>query len=238
MCYYNGAKVKAEEIMLFTEDYKLIEDFDRDLQSGFEYEKWPVILDKKAHTKGELAHWEFIPFWYKNKKEVEEGRKKYTTLNAQGEKLLTSKIYKEAARERRCLVLSSGFYEWRHYKNIAYPYHIKVKDRDLFFMAGIWQGWTDKETGEHLDTFAIVTTEANHLMTQVHNKKKRMPTILTRETAEAWMSPDISEKEITKLATFHTPELLEAYTIRKDFRSAHNPKEPFQYTELPPLETA
>lgn len=159
-----------------------------------------MILDKKAHTKGDLAHWELIPFWYKNMNEVKEGRKKYTTLNAQGEKLLASKIYKEAALERRCLVLSSGFYEWRHYKNVAYPYHIKVKDSDLFFMAGIWQGWTDRQTGEYLDTFAIVTTAANSLMTQVHNKKKRMPTIFSREAAEAWMSPDISEKEIIKLA--------------------------------------
>jgi putative SOS response-associated peptidase YedK len=238
MCYYNGVKVKREEITLFTEDYKKIEDFERDLQSGFAYEKWPVILDKKAHTVGELAHWEFIPFWYRSMKEVEEGRKKYTTLNAQGEKLLTSKIYKEAALERRCLVLSSGFYEWRHYKGVAYPYHIKAKDKEMLLMAGIWQGWTDKETGERLDTFAIVTTEANQLMTQVHNKKKRMPTILNEETAQAWMSPDLSEKEITKLATFHTPDVLEAYTIRKDFRSALDPKEPYTYAELPPLEVA
>lgn len=224
MCYYNGVKVQGEEISALIEDYKFIENFERDLQSGFEYQPYPVALKKKGHTKGELAHWEFIPFWYKTMKEVEEGRKKYTTLNAKGETVLSSRIYKEAARERRCLVLSSGFYEWRHYKGIAYPYHIRVKDRDTFYMAGIYQPWTDKETGEMMDTFALLTTEANELMTQVHNKKKRMPTILSDETAEQWLSEDLSDKEIKELATFHTPDLLEAYTIRKDFRSAHNPK--------------
>ncbi|RYY46498.1 MAG: SOS response-associated peptidase [Chitinophagaceae bacterium] len=238
MCYYNGVKVKKEAIQFLVEDTKGIENFERDLQSGFEYSLFPVAMKKKEKTRGELTHWEFIPFWYKNMKEVEEGRKKYTTLNAQGEKLLTSKIYKEAAHERRCLVLSSGFYEWRHHKGVAYPYHIRVKDKDTFFMAGIYQPWTDKETGERLDTFAIVTTEADALMTQVHNKKKRMPTILTDETAELWLSEDLSEKEIKELATFHTTDTLEAYTLRKDFRSAHNPKEPYDYPDLPPLKVA
>ncbi len=235
MCYYNGIRVaKGEYAKLMKEDI-LLAKYDRPLQSGFSYENWPVILDKKAKTVSELAHWEFIPFWYKSMEEVEASRKKYTTLNAKGETLLTSRIYKEAARERRCLVLSSGFYEWRHYKGKAYPYHIKVKGKDLFYMAGVWQGWTDKETGERLDTFALITTEANELMTQVHTNKKRMPTILTDETAEAWMSPDISEREIKKIATYHTTDLLEAQTIRKDFRTADDPMEPYEYEELPPL---
>jgi putative SOS response-associated peptidase YedK len=44
-------------------------------------------------------------------------------------------------------------------------------------MAGIWQPWTDKATGEYVETFSIVTTKANKLMEQVHNSKTRMPTI-------------------------------------------------------------
>lgn len=238
MCYYNGIKVKKEEISFLIEDTKLIENFERSLQSGFDYADYPIARKQKGHVKAELAHWEFIPFWYKDLKEVEEARKKYTTLNAKGETLLTSRIYKEAARERRCLVLSSGFYEWRHYKGVAYPYHIKVQGKETFFMAGVYQPWTDKETGERLDSFAVVTTDANELMIQVHNKKKRMPTILSDEAAELWLSEDLSEKEIKELATFHTPDLLEAYTLRKDFRSARNPKEPFHYEDLPPLTVA
>jgi putative SOS response-associated peptidase YedK len=62
-----------------------------------------------------------------------------------------------------------------------------------------------------------------------------MPTILTKETAEAWISPDISEKEIHKLATYHTSGTLLATIIRKDFREIDNPMEPFLYEELPPL---
>lgn len=236
MCYYNGVKIIREEVSLFADDYKLIEGFDRDLQSGFDYEKYPIAFAGSSGVTCELAHWEFIPFWYRTMKDVAEARKKYTTLNAQGEKLLDSKIYAEAGRERRCIVFSSGFYEWRHYKNIAYPYHIKVEGKGLFPMAGVRQPWTDKETGETFDTFAVITTEADKLMTQVHNKKRRMPTILTEETAALWLSDTLSEPEIKELATFHTPEILEAYTIRKDFRSALDPKEAFNYEGLPPLQ--
>ncbi len=238
MCYYNGIRVpKGEYIKLMKEEI-LIAEYDRTMQSGFEYGNWPVVLHHSKRTVSELAHWEFIPFWCSSMEEVEAARKKYTTLNAKGETLLTSKIYKEAAHERRCLVLSSGFYEWRHFAGKAYPYHIKVKGQDLFYMAGVWQGWTDKESGERLNTFALATTEANSLMTQVHNKKKRMPTILNKEAAEAWMDPDLPDKEIKKIATFHTPDLLEAYTIRKDFRTAPDPMERYEYEELPALEVA
>ena len=62
-----------------------------------------------------------------------------------------------------------------------YPYYISLKDRGYFYMAGIWQPWNDKTTGEHVETFAIITSKANKLMEQVHNSKKRMPTILNHD---------------------------------------------------------
>jgi putative SOS response-associated peptidase YedK len=238
MCYYDGVRVKREDYILLTKEAELIAEYDNQMQSGFEYSSWPVVAAKKEHTVCELAHWEFVPFWYKNMKEVEEGRKKYTTLNAKGENLLTSKIYSEAAHTRRCLVLSSGFYEWRHYKGKAYPYHITMPGKKLFYMAGVWQPWTDKETGETFDTFAIVTTEANELMAQVHNKKKRMPTVLTDDMAKEWMNPKLTEKEIQELATSHPNVPLQAKTIIRNFREALNPQEPFEYSELPPLQVA
>jgi putative SOS response-associated peptidase YedK len=238
MCYYNRVKVNKEALSAILNEEIAIEEFERSLQSGFEFGAWPIVIDKGEGKKAELAHWEFIPYWYNNVTEVEEGRKKYTTLNAKGETILTSRIYKEAAQKRRCLVLSSGFYEWRHYKGKTYPYHIKVKDKELFCMAGVWQPWTDKETGERIDTFALLTTAANELMTQVHNNKKRMPTIFTDEQAREWLDIDLPEERIQKLATSHFPYALEAKTIIKNFREAEDPLEPFEYKELPPLQVA
>jgi putative SOS response-associated peptidase YedK len=238
MCYYNGAKVTPQDYIDYVTDDKIKAEYDKSMQSGFSYETWPVIVGNGEKRIAEMAHWEFIPYWLKDWKEVEASRKKYTTLNAKGETLLTSRIYKEAGLKRRCLVMSSGFYEWRHFAGKAYPYHISVEGKKLFFMAGVWQPWTDKETGEVIDTFALCTTEANNLMTQVHNTKKRMPTILTEDLAQEWLFEGLKPKRITEIATSHTKDMLVAKTIRKDFRQIDNPQESEEYPELPPLEIA
>jgi putative SOS response-associated peptidase YedK len=173
-----------------------------------------------------------------------------TTLNAIGEELLLpGKMYREAALKRRCLFLSTGFYEWRHIfpmgkkgqplkTAVKYPYHIRTKINDeIHFTAGIWQPWTDKETGETVDTCALVTTKANKIMEQIHNSKKRMPCILTEELAGEWISDGLSEDRILELATFQYPtQQMEAWSIQKDFKTAFNPLETFEYADLPALE--
>ena len=163
-------------------------------------------------------------------------------MNAVGEKLLQSKLYKNAALKKRCLLLSSGFYEWRHFQStnaktpLAYPYFIRVKQKQNFFMAGILQTWTDKETGETIDTFAIVTTAANSLMEQIHNTKKRMPTLLPENLAQEWLLGNLNEKRITELATYQlSANELEAWSIDKHFKTALHPQEQKVYEELPEI---
>jgi putative SOS response-associated peptidase YedK len=170
-----------------------------------------------------------------------------TTLNAKGEELLLpGKMYRDAALNRRCIILVSGFYEWRHIfpigkrgqplkTSVKYPYNISVKDADYFFIAGIWQPWTDKNTGETIDTLSLVTTKANEIMEQIHNSKKRMPTILTEELANEWLS-EITESRITEIANFQMSSTeMTAYSIRKEFRMESDPLEEFKYPELPSL---
>ena len=104
-------------------------------------------------------------------------------------------------------------------------------------MAGIWQPWTDKSTGEYVESFAIITTAANQLMEQVHNSKKRMPTILTEDLAYEWMFGAPDEKRITEIARSPFPaDQMEAHTIAKDFREALDPTKEFVYEDLPDLE--
>jgi putative SOS response-associated peptidase YedK len=103
-------------------------------------------------------------------------------------------------------------------------------------MAGIFQPWTDKESGETMDTFSIVTTKANAFMEQIHNKKKRMPTILTEAQASEWLNPCLSESKIMELASItYDANQLSAYTLDKSFRTASNPMDAFDYPELPGL---
>ncbi len=245
MCYFNSINLNVGDIIKISNKQKKIDLAIRsNITSGFEFTQWP-ILKSINHNQDfilEMAHWEFIPSWINTSKDLSISREKFTTLNAKAENLLDSKMYKDAATNRRCLVLSSGFYEWRHYKPVgakkenAYPYFISLLGHQYFFMAGIYQPWTDKETGETTDSFAIVTTAANELMAKVHNKKKRMPCILTETLANEWLEDDLSEDRIKNLANHQIDSnALQAHPIRKDFKTTLHPQEAFSYAELPPL---
>lgn len=217
------------------------------MKSGFAYSN-SAIIKKAGPDDIEIvsAHWEFIPSWIKNMSEVEAARKQgIPWLNAKAENLLTSKMWRPAALSKRCLVIASHFYEWRHYKpegakkELTYPYAITANDQDYFYMAGIYNTWTNKSTGEIIDTFAIVTTAANDLMKVVHNKKERMPTILPENLAWEWIMEDLTEERIQQIASYQLPsEEMHAYTIAKDFREAQDPLAPFEYEDLPDLDIA
>ena len=239
MCYFNSLVAPNGASINLKGNTKKLAPTHIPLQSGFSYSKWPIIKGSTRDFTIENAHWELIAPWVKNTKEVQAGREKFNTLNATCERLLESKLFKPAALEHRCLVLSSGFFEWRHYKpagsskEIAYPYYITIKDQPLFYMAGIYQPWTDKETGETMDTFSIITTKANTMMEQIHNKKKRMPTILNEAQASEWIEPNLSESKIMELASSaYEAAYMSAYTIHKSFRMSSDPLELYEYPEL------
>lgn len=245
---------------------KLVAQYDflnRDLQVGFDYNLNAVLKRQPEREEFDLVQmeWGFIPPYLKTREDVFNMRNGYkdaagkfhppiTTLNAVGEEMLQpGKIYREAALKRRCLVLSTGFFEWRHVYRInkrtgqpnktaeKYPYYITLKDRSYFYMAGIWQPWTDRATGEYVESFAIVTTKANKLMEQVHNSKKRMPAILNEDLAYEWLLGQPDEKRILSIATTPFPaEQMQACTIAKDFREVLEPAKPFAYEDLPALE--
>lgn len=265
MCYYNGVKVTKSEYIRLKQLEKAISKYDflnRDLHNGFDYSNVPVLKRINGAVDFDIVEmeWGFIPSYIRTREDALKMRLGFKdnngvfkqpmiTLNAVGEELLfPNKIYRQAALTRRCLVLSTGFYEWRHVfplnkrtgqplkTAIKYPYHITVKDKDYFYMAGIWQSWTDKATGETVDTVSIVTTKANKLMEQVHNTKKRMPTILNEDLAYEWLLEEISEERITEIAISQFPsEAMEVYAITKDFRDSLEPTKAFEYADLPPL---
>ncbi|MEO7294103.1 MAG: SOS response-associated peptidase family protein, partial [Ginsengibacter sp.] len=164
MCYYNGQKVTRVEFIRLKQLEKAIAQYDfinRDLQIGFDYSDNAVL--KKVADKEDFdivkMEWGFLPdSWFgkpiDNKANAERFRKGFpnlagkmepgiTTLNAMAEELLLpGKIYRQSALERRCLVLSSGFFEWRHVYRTnkktglplktpdKYPHYISLKDKD------------------------------------------------------------------------------------------------------------
>ena len=236
MCNFYGHKVdKMNFIRLNNIELELgyiaaIEEL-QELINGFNYGKAPVIRKKNESS------YEVVPMHWQQAR-----RQGIPWLNASSEKLLESKMFRDAALKRRCLVLASHFFEWRSFKPATkkkenkYPYCIELNNKEYFFMAGIWQPFTDKETGETMDTFAIVTTKANALMEQLHNHKKRMPVILTEKLAEKWLQNDLTEEQIKEIASFQLPANdMVAFTIAKNFKTSISPLEAFYFEELPEL---
>jgi len=272
MCYYNGQRVSRAEFISLLQLEKAVKNYDfldHKVHNGFAYAPVAVLKRDQTQTNFDIVQmeWGFLPPYLKDREAVKNFRNGYkdatgkwhigyTTLNAKAENLFSNEkggtsIYAKAAKERRCLILSTGIYEWRHIfplnkrtgepvkTAVKYPYYISVKDEEYFYMAGIHQEWTDKETGETVDTVAIITTTANPLMEVVHNSKKRMPTILDDALAYEWLFGDLSDERIMELAKTQFPaKRMDACSIAKDFLSSLEPSEPFEYEDLPALETA
>lgn len=151
--------------------------------NGFEFPKTPIITDTNSEI---ITHynWGLIPSWSKD----EEIRK--FTLNAKIETLNEKPSFKESIN-KRCLVLANGFYEWQWHdtkgKNKT-KFEIGIENEELFAFAGIYSQWLNQSTGEFINSYAIVTTEANSVMAQIHNIKKRMPIILKPEDEAKWLN--------------------------------------------------
>lgn len=222
MCfYYAVVKNKPQALIkngIVTE--KQLELFpDKHFVKGFEFPLMPVISNQKP-AEIQMFRWGFVPPHITSDEKAKEFLSRYNTLNAKAETLFESRLYSEAIKNKRCLVLCSGFFEWRH-KNPGkknsekYPFYVSLKDDGMFVFGGIWEDFILKSSGEIVSTYSIITTPANDLMEIVHNSKKRMPLIIEPEDALKWLSNDLSEVEIKQFFKPFDPEKLKARPIKK-----------------------
>lgn len=154
----------------------------------------PIPVVRSARAGGRelvMLRWGLVPFWAKD---PSIGNR---MINARAETLPDKPAYRHAYEKRRCLVLADGFYEWRKEANGKTPWFISLASGEPFAFAGLWESWTDRSTGELLETATIVTTAANDFLRELHD---RMPVVLQPEQARAWLAGD--------------PGILEAVTAR------------------------
>lgn len=177
-------------------------------RAAFSSPKHPVIADDDP-GRIRLFEWGLIPRWAKTEDQAEDLRK--GTYNAKAETIFRKPSFRSSIKDRRCLVLADGFFEWQHVEGRKYPYYIRLKSREAFAIAGIWDEW--KGSGEPVRTFSVVTTEASPLMARIHNTKKRMPVILRREDERRWLEKGLSTEEVRSILRPYDDGALEAYTV-------------------------
>lgn len=253
MCVYNGRRVSLAEFIRLKEMEKALRSLGEatPVQYGYDYGDWPIIRPTADKSSFEeiTAHWGFMPSYIPSGEFFVDFKRQYDTLNAKGETILSSSLFRNGALNGRCIIPSSYFFEYRTLEQLGkkglplkakrkIPYVVSVKGTDLFFFAGISQECLDVESGEKFVSYAMVTTDATHhlLMSQIHNAKLRMPVILPEELAYEWMFGNLSEARIRELATYQFPsELMQAHTVAKDFRSSPTPTDLVIYEDVPAL---
>lgn len=237
MCYHNSLSKNGEELKnRYNAEFERSEEFNPIFHaSGFSYPAWPVITASEPNLI-QLYNWGLIPHWAKEKEKA-LGDRMYT-LNAKSETVFNLPSFKFSIKQKRCLVPSTGFYEWMDYNKKKYPHMIRLRDIEVFSMAGIYSTWTDTTSGEVFNTFSILTAPANPLMERIHNIKKRMPVLLNPETEREWLKLELSAQEYENIFTPFDEDKMTFHTISKLITSrSENPNVPkvqlpFDYPEL------
>lgn len=181
--------------------------------SGFSHPKMFIYTQEDSRYP-KLSTWGLIPFWVKDMDSANKMRN--MCLNAVGETIFDKPSFRASAKERRGVVFLEGYYEHFHLKNKKYPFYIYGADNNSLPIATLYDEWTDKKTGETINTFSIVTTPANNMMSKIHNKKKRMPLIIPYNVIDDWLAPinNKTDKEmIDQLIRSCPDELTNAHPV-------------------------
>ncbi|NNC57301.1 MAG: SOS response-associated peptidase [Woeseiaceae bacterium] len=163
--------------------------------------------DKKRELV--MLRWGLVPFWAKD---PSIGNR---MINARAETVAEKPSYRAAFRHRRCVVLADGFYEWRRENDGKTPYYISLSSGEPFALAGLWENWKDKESGESLQTTTLITMEANEFMQPLHH---RMPVVLEAQAVDEWLSGSV---DLLESAAERTPELT-AWPVDRRVNNARN----------------
>jgi putative SOS response-associated peptidase YedK len=184
----------------------------------------PVIRLGRSTGEREMAllRWGLVPYFATALKDF----KGLTTCNARAESVATSATWNEPFKRRRCLIPADGFYEWavtagevregargkRPVKGAKQPFAITLTNGEPMAFAGLWDAWKEpkkspQEVDRWLQSFAIVTTEANELMAPICG---RMPVILHPRDWDEWLDRDDSRAAPIHLLRPYEAEAMKA----------------------------
>jgi putative SOS response-associated peptidase YedK len=192
-------------------------------------QKVPIVRQDRKEPKRTfgLVRWGLIPFWAKD---ASIGSK---TINAMSETAAEKPAFRDAMRQRRCLLPADGFYEWEKLDaKQKQPYAFGMADDSVFAFAGLWERWRDP-AGEFVETCTILTTKPNALVSVVHD---RMPAIIKPGDYELWLDPGFAD--VVALADCLKPfdsTLMKKYPVSTRVNRADNDNEECA-REVPPAD--
>ncbi len=176
-------------------------------------------LDDQGAPELVPMRWWLTPYWSK------EQSTRYAMFNARSENVRSSRAFREPFARRRCVVPVSGFYEWAKVaqggegRGAKVPYYITPQNAAGMLLAGIWDRWRDRDDGQVLESFAILTTAASEGLAFVHN---RQPVMLSMAGARRWLDPEAPADDLLQLTRPLLPESLQAVPVSTFVNNARN----------------
>jgi len=206
---------------LFAYMRQLIEEFGLDEEGAGEvtqrYNMAPsqrvlAVVNDGQTNRMETFKWGFIPHWAKDE------RPRYM-INARAETVAEKPTFRSAFRSRRCLVVADGFYEWKRSGKLKVPMYIRDTSGRPWGFAAIYETWMPPG-GEPVTTCAIITTEANGVMSQVHT---RMPAIVHEEDRATWLDPSVEDIDVLlPILRPYEDDMMEMFPVSDDVNSPAN----------------
>jgi len=163
-----------------------------------------VVRSSGEHNELTTMKWGLIPSWAKETSSASH------MINARCETVAEKPAFRHAIKHNRCIVPISGFYEWSHSDGKKTPHYIYLTDRSPMSLAGIWEHWKSRD-GQEIETFSILTTVANSLISPLHN---RMPVILQQTDYDLWLRKGMHDPhELTSLYQPYPAEKMDLYEV-------------------------
>ena len=194
---------------LFVDEWE--DDFDWEPSYNIAPTQISPVLLNDGKRKVKPMCWGLVPSWAKDKT---IGAK---MINARSETLREKPSFQSLIYQKRCIVISDGYFEWKREGKKKKPYYIRDPDGKLLPMAGLWDEWVDKQ-GKKWLTYTVITTDPSNQINHIHN---RMPVILDKPEMDLWINFDCPPNEaLTCLKPYE--KLLELYPVSTFVNSPAN----------------
>jgi len=169
-----------------------------------------MYTNTKVYT---YAHFGLIPSWANSRASMQ--------INARSETVFEKSSFKEAYKQRRCLIPLNGYFEWKKdtQSKKSKPHFIVSASGDYFVFAGIYESWYDNTLNDTILTCALLTTEPNEKIASLHD---RMPIILEPDQWELWLNDRSSYSELNRLFVPLSSEKIRYYPVSELVNSVKN----------------
>ena len=171
----------------------------------------PIIRREGQGNAVRQLRWGLVPNWAPDQSFA------HKMINARSESVHEKPAFKESFRLGRCLIPSTGFYEWKSMGKYKQPHLIRMQSSPIFAMAGLWSPWSMGE--EALETFTVLTTDPQGALSGLHH---RMPVILSPEAQHAWLDPETSPRDLLALLQPRRATELDIFPVSERVNSVSN----------------